>query len=102
MCRWRSPMDNLGHIAGRINAKDRVFLLYGGLAAVYIGMVFFLMASLLFGWARRAFGFVGLVLAISAVVMLKRNTVRRGWRTLALAVRGGRKTNVPPESPLPK
>ena len=31
MCRWRSPMDNLGHIAGRINAKDRVFLLYGDL-----------------------------------------------------------------------
>src|SRR5476651_2071511 len=31
MCRWRSPMDNLGHIAGRINANDRVALLYGDL-----------------------------------------------------------------------
>ena len=29
MCRWRSPMDNLGHIAHRINAGDRVFLHYG-------------------------------------------------------------------------
>jgi GDPmannose 4,6-dehydratase len=31
MCRWRSPMDNLGHIAHRINAGDRLFLLYGDL-----------------------------------------------------------------------
>src|SRR5476649_2194861 len=31
MCRWRSPMDNLGHLAWRINAKDRLFLLYGDL-----------------------------------------------------------------------
>ncbi|HEY2875677.1 MAG TPA: GDP-mannose 4,6-dehydratase, partial [Reyranella sp.] len=31
MCRWRSPMDNLGHIAHRINAGDRMFLQYGDL-----------------------------------------------------------------------
>src|SRR6476661_591114 len=31
MCRWRSPMDNLGHIAHRINAGDRVALHYGDL-----------------------------------------------------------------------
>src|SRR5471032_3356125 len=31
MCRWRSPMDNLGHLSGRINANDRVSLLYGDL-----------------------------------------------------------------------
>lgn len=31
LCRWRSPMDNLGHLAGRINAKDRITLLYGDL-----------------------------------------------------------------------
>jgi GDP-mannose 4,6-dehydratase len=31
MCRWRSPMDNLEHIAHRINAGDRVFLQYGDL-----------------------------------------------------------------------
>src|SRR5436853_5275961 len=31
MCRWRSPMDNLGHIAHRINSADRVFLQYGDL-----------------------------------------------------------------------
>ena len=31
MCRWRSPMDNLGHIAHRITAGDRVFLHYGDL-----------------------------------------------------------------------
>jgi GDPmannose 4,6-dehydratase len=31
LCRWRSPMDNLSHLVGRINAKDRVTLLYGDL-----------------------------------------------------------------------
>lgn len=31
MCRWRSPLDNLSNISGRINAGDRVSLLYGDL-----------------------------------------------------------------------
>jgi GDPmannose 4,6-dehydratase len=31
MCRWRSPLDNLAALTGRINAKDRVELLYGDL-----------------------------------------------------------------------
>src|SRR6267378_702953 len=31
MCRWRSPLDNLAAIAWRINAGDRVSLLYGDL-----------------------------------------------------------------------
>jgi GDP-mannose 4,6-dehydratase len=31
MCRWRSPLDNLSNIAGRINTGDRVSLLYGDL-----------------------------------------------------------------------
>ena len=31
MCRWRSPLDNLSNIAWRINAGDRVSLLYGDL-----------------------------------------------------------------------
>ena len=31
MCRWRSPLDNLGHLIDRINNKDRVFLHYGDL-----------------------------------------------------------------------
>jgi GDP-mannose 4,6-dehydratase len=31
MVRWRSPLDNLSELVGRINARDRVFLLYGDL-----------------------------------------------------------------------
>jgi GDPmannose 4,6-dehydratase len=31
MIRWRSPLDNLENLIGRINAADRVFLLYGDL-----------------------------------------------------------------------
>jgi GDPmannose 4,6-dehydratase len=31
MCRWRSSLDNLSNVAGRINAGDRISLLYGDL-----------------------------------------------------------------------
>ena len=31
MARWRSPMDNIAHLAQRINTKDRVHLVYGDL-----------------------------------------------------------------------
>jgi GDPmannose 4,6-dehydratase len=31
MCRWRSPLDNLSQVAGRINSGDRISLLYGDL-----------------------------------------------------------------------
>lgn len=31
MIRWRSPLDNLENIVGRVNKKDRVSLLYGDL-----------------------------------------------------------------------
>jgi len=31
LCRWRSPTDNIGHLLPRINAGDRVRLLYGDL-----------------------------------------------------------------------
>ena len=31
LCRWRSPLDNISHLLSRINANDRVHLLYGDL-----------------------------------------------------------------------
>lgn len=31
LCRWRSPLDNISHLLPRINAKDRVHLVYGDL-----------------------------------------------------------------------
>ncbi|HLE65568.1 MAG TPA: GDP-mannose 4,6-dehydratase [Burkholderiales bacterium] len=31
MCRWRSPLDNIEGLIGRVNRKDRVHLLYGDL-----------------------------------------------------------------------
>lgn len=30
-CRWRSPLDNIEHLLPKINAKDRIQLLYGDL-----------------------------------------------------------------------
>ena len=31
LCRWRSPLDNLSNVIGRINSKDRISLVYGDL-----------------------------------------------------------------------
>ena len=31
MCRWRSPLDNIAHLVPRVNAGERVSLLYGDL-----------------------------------------------------------------------
>ena len=31
LLRWRSPLENIEHHLGRINAKDRVHLTYGDL-----------------------------------------------------------------------
>jgi GDP-mannose 4,6-dehydratase len=31
LCRWRSPLDNLSHLLPRVNAGDRVHLVYGDL-----------------------------------------------------------------------
>lgn len=31
LCRWRSPLDNLQSVVPRINAKDRIELVYGDL-----------------------------------------------------------------------
>ena len=31
LCRWRSPLDNISHLLPRINADDRLQLLYGDL-----------------------------------------------------------------------
>jgi GDPmannose 4,6-dehydratase len=31
LCRWRSPTDNIASLIPRINAKDRVFMVYGDL-----------------------------------------------------------------------
>ena len=31
LCRWRSPLDNLSNLVGRINSKDRISLVYGDL-----------------------------------------------------------------------
>ena len=31
VCRWRSPLDNVSHLLGRVNKKDRVFFDYADL-----------------------------------------------------------------------
>jgi len=67
--------------------ERRVFMIYGALATVYIGATFALFAALLFGWAREAFGAMGIAATAIALVMMMRGWLVRGWRTVALVAR---------------
>jgi GDP-mannose 4,6-dehydratase len=44
MCRWRSPLDNVGHLLDRVNKKDRVQFLYGDLND-YASLIYVLQSS---------------------------------------------------------
>jgi putative peptide zinc metalloprotease protein len=62
--------------------EQRIFLLYGTLAATYTGMILCLFAALAYGWVSRAFGAAGLV-ALLIVVWLRTRSLRRNLRQLA-------------------
>jgi putative peptide zinc metalloprotease protein len=62
--------------------EQRIFFLYGTLAAAYTGMVFILFASLAYGWFSKLFGALGLV-ALLIVVWLTTRSLRRNLRRAA-------------------
>jgi putative peptide zinc metalloprotease protein len=69
--------------------EQRIFLLYGTLAAAYTGMIFCVAAAIAYGWLSRVFGAVGvagLVLVLWITTRKIRGNLRRaatdGWREL--------------------
>ena len=62
--------------------EQRIFLLYGLLAAAYTGMIFFLFAALAYGWVSGAFGALG-VIALLIVVWVTTSSLRRDLRRAA-------------------
>jgi putative peptide zinc metalloprotease protein len=69
--------------------EQRIFLLYGTLAAAYTGMIFFVTAAIAYGWVSRVLGGAGvvaLVLVLWLVTRKLRRNVRRAvadaWREL--------------------
>ena len=69
--------------------EQRIFTLYGTLAAVYTGMIFLVTAAILYGWASRVLGGIGvaaMVLVLWLVTRQARRNLRRtvvdAWREL--------------------
>jgi putative peptide zinc metalloprotease protein len=67
--------------------EQRIFLLYGALAAAYILSIFIFIAGVFYGWLERWFGALGVVLFLVAVWLMAREpllgwarTLREVWR----------------------
>ena len=67
--------------------EQRVFLIYGGLAAVYIVLILSFFAATTFGWLTRWLGSLGVVIFMAALFMTLRDPLRAGLRTVRLALR---------------
>ena len=67
--------------------EQRVFLIYGGLAAAYIAMILSFFAATAFGWLTRWLGSVGVVVFLVALFMAARAPLRDALGTFALALR---------------
>ena len=75
------------------NARERrVFLIYGGLAAAYISVLFAVLAMWALGKARQTFGVLGAVAASVAMLLLLRPRLIEWGRTVRLALRSLRAT----------
>ncbi len=69
--------------------EQRIFLLYGVLAAAYTGMIFLVTAAIAYGWVSRVLGGAGVVVLVLVLWLatrpLRRNlrrTVADAWREL--------------------
>ena len=67
--------------------EARVFLIYGGLATLYIVTVLTVVVAILFGWAAHALGLAGAVLVLGGAWLVFRAQLRQAAGTLRLAWR---------------
>jgi putative peptide zinc metalloprotease protein len=70
--------------------ERRVFLLYGGLAVLYAMTLFGILAAMLLGWARAAWGTLGAVVVSLTIVLLLRRRIAAAGRTVVLVLRARR------------
>jgi len=70
--------------------ERRVFLTYGTLSTLYTLSLFYLIASLIVGWSRRAFGVAGAVLTVAMLLFVLRGRITGAARGLVLALRARR------------
>lgn len=67
--------------------ERRIFLLYGALAAVYVGLFLTWVALTVLGWAYHRIGFLGGALVALGVLVMLRGRLFALWRGVLLAVR---------------
>jgi putative peptide zinc metalloprotease protein len=67
--------------------ERRVFLIYGGLASVYIAMALTFFAATAFGWLNRWLGAVGIAIFLAGAFLMLRGPVKALLRTVRTAVR---------------
>jgi len=60
--------------------EQRIFILYGLLAAAYTGMIFLLFGALAYGWLSRAFGALGVIALLIVAWVATRSSTRVGGR----------------------
>jgi putative peptide zinc metalloprotease protein len=70
--------------------ERRVFLLYGGLAVLYAITLFGILAAMLLGWARAAWGTLGAVSVSLTLVLLLRRRIAAAGRAAVLVLRARR------------
>jgi putative peptide zinc metalloprotease protein len=62
--------------------EQRIFLVYGALAAAYILSLFFFVAGVVYGWLDQWLGAVGVVLFMAGVWLMARQPIMEWLRTL--------------------
>jgi putative peptide zinc metalloprotease protein len=67
--------------------ERRVFVIYGGLAAIYVSLVLTFVAAAAFGWLSKWFGAVGIAAFMIAVFLSLRRPVQGLFRTVKEALR---------------
>jgi putative peptide zinc metalloprotease protein len=67
--------------------EQRIFLIYGGLAAAYIAFILGLFAAGVFGWFSRVLGLAGTLMFAAGLWLMLRRSLNAGVKTVALAVR---------------
>jgi putative peptide zinc metalloprotease protein len=67
--------------------EERIFLIYGALAAVYILLIMGLLGATVLGWMSRWLGVIGVLIFALAAWAALRSTVKEWVRTTKLAIR---------------
>jgi hypothetical protein len=67
--------------------EQRIFLLYGVLAAAYTGFILYVFAGLVYGWLNRALGALGVLLFAVGFWFMLRATIREYGSATMLAAR---------------